>query len=150
MDRRSSRLLPQSECRLAWLLMHDHLCRYRNAQMLFSSLRALDCYATIHPTATGAAMPIPTILELQTMIEQAWVAGEPATSTTKYRVSPRLVDHLWLQRRARPGRCEALQRQTAQVDQMGRNNRNLHSIHLAWGQVSIVPGFLGMPIVQPS
>jgi hypothetical protein len=44
--------------------------------MLFSSLRALDCYATIHPTATGPAMPVPTILELQTIIEHAWAAGK--------------------------------------------------------------------------
>ncbi|KDE06275.1 hypothetical protein MVLG_03434 [Microbotryum lychnidis-dioicae p1A1 Lamole] len=46
-------------------------CGYRNTQMLFSSLRHLPEYNT---SASGPS-PIPSILELQGVIEDAWKAG---------------------------------------------------------------------------
>ncbi|SCZ96550.1 BZ3500_MvSof-1268-A1-R1_Chr8-2g10289 [Microbotryum saponariae] len=46
-------------------------CGYRNAQMLFSSLRHLPEYNT---SASGPS-PVPSILELQGVIEDAWKAG---------------------------------------------------------------------------
>lgn len=51
--------------------------------MLFTSLRNMNCYAAIHPNATGSAIPVPTILELQTMIEHAWAAGKLRSSSVE-------------------------------------------------------------------
>ncbi|SCZ96712.1 BZ3500_MvSof-1268-A1-R1_Chr4-1g06645 [Microbotryum saponariae] len=46
-------------------------CGYRNAQMLYSSLRHLPEY---NSSASGPS-PVPSILELQGVIEDAWKAG---------------------------------------------------------------------------
>ncbi|GAA5971333.1 hypothetical protein JCM11641_008310 [Rhodosporidiobolus odoratus] len=62
-------------------------CGYKNAQMLFSSLRYLPSYASLSSTSSGSsnstskhsvedALPtIPTIREWQDLIEAAWKAG---------------------------------------------------------------------------
>ncbi|GAA6048034.1 hypothetical protein JCM3770_000158 [Rhodotorula araucariae] len=94
-----SNLSPQGRTREAWLASAatEHIstrvkdwgwgCGYKNAQMIFSSLRHLPQYAAlfassssrngsaIDPAAVPSLAPIPTIREWQEMIEQAWVAG---------------------------------------------------------------------------
>ncbi|GAA5856437.1 hypothetical protein JCM8547_008743 [Rhodosporidiobolus lusitaniae] len=60
-------------------------CGYKNAQMIFSSLRHLPCYASLFsPTSPSSSlsapgdrfMPIPTIREFQEITEKAWGAGQ--------------------------------------------------------------------------
>lgn len=49
-------------------------CGYRNAQMLFSSLRHLEAYSHLNDPSLDLP-PIPTIKELQNIIEIAWNSG---------------------------------------------------------------------------
>ncbi|GAA5850813.1 hypothetical protein JCM9279_003934 [Rhodotorula babjevae] len=95
---KQSNLAPQGRTKEAWLATTttEHIptrvkdwgwgCGYKNAQMLFSSLRHLPQYAELFSSTTSAASssssaasptlaPIPTIRELQEVIEQAWAAG---------------------------------------------------------------------------
>ncbi|ORY55163.1 peptidase family C78-domain-containing protein [Leucosporidium creatinivorum] len=51
-----------------------YACGYRNAQMMFSSLRHLDAYSSLNDPSPNLP-PIPTILELQNIIELAWNQG---------------------------------------------------------------------------
>lgn len=48
---------------------------YRNAQMMFSSLRHLDAYSSLNDPSPKLP-PIPTILELQNILELAWNQGQ--------------------------------------------------------------------------
>ncbi|GAA5911388.1 hypothetical protein JCM5296_002967 [Sporobolomyces johnsonii] len=78
-------------------------CGYKNAQMLFSALRHLPCYAELFAdssaaacrislplgsTSSGAAQktlaPIPTIREWQELIEKAWSAGHDPPGRTHF------------------------------------------------------------------
>ncbi|BGP45145.1 hypothetical protein JCM10450v2_000962 [Rhodotorula kratochvilovae] len=88
-----SNLAPQGRTRAAWLAsaQTEHIptrvkdwgwgCGYKNAQMIFSSLRHLPQYAahfasTSPRSGSGESPgPVPTIREWQEMIEQAWAAG---------------------------------------------------------------------------
>lgn len=49
-------------------------CGYKNAQMLFSSLRHLECYKGLS-NKKGVLAPIPTIKEFQEIVELAWKNG---------------------------------------------------------------------------
>ncbi|KAM0747168.1 DUF1671-domain-containing protein [Meredithblackwellia eburnea MCA 4105] len=62
-------------------------CGYRNAQMIFSSLRELPCYHHLTPKG-HITTPIPTISECQIMIEDAWKAGHdpPGAAHFKHRL----------------------------------------------------------------
>lgn len=54
---------------------------YRNAQMLFSSLRHIPCYTSLpfSSSSNTTISPIPTIPELQALLEAAWEKGhDPA------------------------------------------------------------------------
>ncbi|KPV76739.1 uncharacterized protein RHOBADRAFT_51737 [Rhodotorula graminis WP1] len=94
---KQSNLAPQGRTEEAWLVTTttEHIptrvkdwgwgCGYKNAQMIFSSLRHLSQYAKHFSSATSSSSdsstaspslaPIPTIREWQEIIEQAWAAG---------------------------------------------------------------------------
>ncbi|GAA5892188.1 hypothetical protein JCM8208_001469 [Rhodotorula glutinis] len=95
---KQSNLAPQGRTKEAWLVTTttEHIptrvkdwgwgCGYKNAQMIFSSLRHLPQYANLFSAATSASSsssssaspslaPIPTIREWQEIVEQAWAAG---------------------------------------------------------------------------
>lgn len=59
------------------LLDYGWGCGYRNAQMLFTSLRHLECYTNLFPLEErdGGLARVPSIEELQRTIEVAWHLG---------------------------------------------------------------------------
>ncbi|KAI5477864.1 zinc finger with UFM1-specific peptidase domain protein [Pseudohyphozyma bogoriensis] len=51
-------------------------CGYRNAQMIYSSLLHMPCYAHLPSSSDSGGLPaIPTIPEFQSIIEMAWKCG---------------------------------------------------------------------------
>ncbi|SCV67374.1 BQ2448_6020 [Microbotryum intermedium] len=59
-------------------------CGYRNAQMLYCSLRHLPEYDT-STNSTSTSTPIPSILELQGVVEDAWKAGHDPLGATHFK-----------------------------------------------------------------